>query len=156
MSVRAHLLLKLVLLLPCLSLHNSANAARASLQYNGFYVTSPVLSDGSYYCEYLRFYPDGAAISVSSECGAVARRTINRWFHRDKSGNPPENVSSGQFGISGNHLNFRSRLKDGEVIYWGKIRQRSLRMHSLSRITGYRDFVTYRFYPYAEPENLRE
>lgn len=151
MSARNRFLLKLVFLLPCLSLHLGAFAAKATLQTKGFYVSRPVLSEGSYSCEYLRFYPDGGVINVSSECGAQARRAIARWFHRDPFGKPPQYVSSGQTDISGNHLNFISRLDDGEVVFWGKIHPRSLRLHSLSRITGYRDFQVYRFYPFPEP-----
>jgi hypothetical protein len=150
------LILQSALLLACLSLQNSACAAGASLKFHGFYVSAPEFDQGSYFCEYLRFYPDGVVITVNSECGAESRRAINLWFHRDKAGKAPEYVSIGRAEISGNHLNFNSRLEEVEVIYWGKIRQRSLRMHSLSRFNGYRDFKTYRFYPYAEPENLRE
>lgn len=150
------LMLKPALLFVCLSQQNEACAASSSPKFHGFYVSAPDFDAGSYSCEYLRFYPDGVVITVNSECGAESRRAVNQWFHRDKAGNAPKHVSIGRTEISGNHLNFNSLLENVDVIYWGKIRTPGLRLHRLSRFNGYRDFATYRFYPYATPKNFRD
>jgi hypothetical protein len=78
---KPHYILSLALAALGCSIAQAINATPALLRYDGVYRTSQ-FKDGVLYYKYLRFYPDGMVIGVSSVGGP---EEIQKWF---SSSNP--------------------------------------------------------------------
>ncbi len=117
--------------------------------FAAFYITScknsPIIRvDGVYQSkkngdtfEYLRFYPDGSVITVSST-GTAA--DIAKWFN--KSG---KDLSKGNYTLTGQHLKFSSTDSYGTVDYDGDIKGDVILLKTYSHINGYHGSDEYLF-----------
>ena len=87
---------------------------------------------------FLRFFPNGQVISVTSTGTAFQ---ITSWFNsRNK------NVSTGNYNVSTNWLDFTSTSKSGSVIYKGKIvDENHLDLNVKSLINGHESNEKYSF-----------
>jgi hypothetical protein len=86
---------------------------------------------------YLRFFPDGEVISVTS---TGTPKEIAKWFNKSSDA-----VSKGQYTISGPHIKFSSADADGTVDYEGEIKGDELLLKTYSHINGYRGSEEYKF-----------
>ena len=110
------------------------------VRYDGFYQTVSDISkeenDTSY--SYLRFYPDGQVISVTSEGTA---HDLQEWFNLGM-----HDCSVGKYEIRGKRLYFSTTNTSGTVIYSGKIsNQYHLSLKAKSLVNGYKDLEKYYF-----------
>jgi|SRR6185437_2640225 len=110
------------------------------VRYDGFYQTVSDISkednDTSY--SYLRFYPDGRVISVTSEGTAY---DLREWFNLEM-----HDSSVGKYEIRGKRLYFSTTNTSGTVIYNGKIGdQYHLSLKAKSLVNGYKDLEKYYF-----------
>ena len=87
---------------------------------------------------YIRFYPSGQVISVSTE-GAPSE--ITEWFKLDF-----ENISKGIYDVTNARLHFTTKSKSGTVNYKGKIiDDETILVKLKSFINGYRGRERYYF-----------
>jgi hypothetical protein len=111
-----------------------------ALRYDGIYQTMSYIdtadNDKSY--NYLRFYPNGKVISVTSTGTALQ---VKRWFYL---GRP--NISTGHFDRSGARLYFTTTEDNGTVVYDGTITdQYHLELSAKSLINGRTDMKIFFF-----------
>lgn len=78
---------------------------------------------------YLRFYPDGTVIESSIR--GEPSIEVKSWF--DKS---DPTISTGQFNLFGNRIEFSVTSEAGIVEYSGEILNDNLRLHFVSHING--------------------
>ncbi|SFL06269.1 hypothetical protein [Lysobacter sp. cf310] len=95
------------------------------------------LATGPTHYLYLRFYPDGRVISVSS---TGTPEQIAGWFDHTHDG-----VSQGRYRIEGDRLHFSTRSGAGSVDYDGRIDADTLQLNSHSHINGRDNTHTLRF-----------
>lgn len=148
MNLRILLLIS-VLLLSVGAAPASEMAGVAQLRHDGVFVSLPEpLEDGYSYCEYLRFYPSGTVITVSSDCGHEALTDIKEWFTAKNAGPKHTGVSRGKAIMKGNKVSFYAVSREGKVSYRGRIEGNRLHLKGYSYI-GRNHFTTsYTFTPW--------
>jgi hypothetical protein len=85
--------------------------------------------------EYLRFFPDGSVISVTSTGNASE---VASWFTRDNA-----DLSKGNYSVNGTTVRFSSTSPEGTVEYEGEILGQKLALRRHSHVTGHRDVQEY-------------
>lgn len=113
----------------------------ARLRFNGLYVAAgdPPSSGNAAdaYSYYLRFYPSGVAITVSST-GSPAE--VVSWF------NPADpEMSRGKYTLRENHISFDSTDSYGTVEYEGEIEEDGIHLRTHSLINGHRGSYVFKF-----------
>src|SRR5665213_1687461 len=107
-----------ILTIACAARGQTKDTDSFRVRYDGFYQTVGDIdkenNDTSYF--YLRFYPDGRVISVTSEGTAY---DLREWFNVEM-----DNVSVGKYEVHGNKIYFSTTDTSGTVIYSGKINSR--------------------------------
>ena len=136
-----------VFLLALIAMLGPACAADIALRYDGVYVGAP-FDDDKEYCAYLRFYPQGTVITVSSVCDRRALPDIKRWFRASQAGPKRSGVSRGKVQISGEQISFSAVSREGKVAYRGGMVGDRLRLGSHSFINGNEDVEVYSFVPW--------
>lgn len=91
------------------------------------------VDDGVTYYSYLRFYPDGTVIGVTS---SGTPTDLRRWFNK-----PYENT--GTYSFKDASITFSLTSPEGTVDYEGSIVRRLLTLNLHSHINGYRSVITY-------------
>lgn len=100
------------------------------LRYDGLYISRLPVDYGAMLSHsYLRFYPDGTVIESSIQGEPSVE--VKSWF--DKS---DPTISSGQFNIAGNRIEFSVTSDAGIVEYSGDISRDDLQLHFVSHING--------------------
>jgi hypothetical protein len=94
------------------------------LQYNGVYF----MPYGGIAASYLRFYENGTVIDVTS---TGTPEQIKSWFNSNN-----EDISIGNYEISGGKINFSVKSTVGSVDYKGDITKNGLLLSSHSNING--------------------
>lgn len=133
-----------VFLLAQMAVFSHACAADLNLRYDGVYVGAP-FDDDKEYCAYLRFYPQGTVITVSSVCDRQALPEIKHWFRASQAGPTKSGVSRGKVYISGEQISFTAVSREGKVAYRGGMDGDRLRLRSHSFINGSEDVEVYSF-----------
>lgn len=134
-------------LLALIAVFSHACAADLTLRYDGVYVSAP-FDDDKEYCAYLRFYPQGTVITVSSVCDRKALPDIKRWFRASQAGPKRSGVSRGKVNIRGEQISFTAVSREGKVVYRGGMLDDQLRLRSHSFINGNEDVEVYSFVPW--------
>lgn len=93
------------------------------------------------YFFYLRLYPDGTAITVSTREPPEA---LNDWFNRNCLGLP-----RGTYTIQSDRIEFTAQAKRGSVEYAGKLGRDRIDFHTRSLMNGFEADQAYRFVPIA-------
>ncbi|MFG6465169.1 hypothetical protein [Roseateles sp. BYS87W] len=115
-----------------------ADTPGVALRSDGVYVSREQVDDETY-CEYLRFYPTGTVITVSSECGPEALESLKAWFRASRAGPKVSGVSRGRVVHRGNRISFRAVSKEGAVRFEGHAFENHLVLRSHSEINGHDD-----------------
>jgi hypothetical protein len=133
---------KILAALFCLVIFYSVNAQNkkiVSVRFDGFYqstVDMTALPDDKSW-RYLRFYPNGKVISVTSTGNAS---DLKNWFSIKK------HLDFGYWELNENRLYFSTTSNEGTVIYDGfVINKFYLELKIKSLINGYADKETYYF-----------
>jgi hypothetical protein len=87
------------------------------------------------YHHYLRFYPDGTVIGVST---TASPNELRRWFRFSYE-------NRGKYSISGSEVQFSLASPGGQVDYEGTINGSQLILNFFSHINGNRDKEIYRW-----------
>jgi|SRR6185312_3702082 len=129
-----------ILTIACSASGQTNQNSISQVRYDGFYQTVSDISkednDTSY--SYLRFYPDGRVISITSEGTAF---DLQEWFNLEM-----HDISVGKYQIREKRLYFSTTNTSGTVIYRGKISdQYHLSLRAKSLINGYKDRGKYYF-----------
>jgi len=107
-------------------------------QYDGVYMSSREYKTGNIsYREYIRFYPDGDVIRVSS---TGSPEDLRKWFSREQP-----YVSRGKISIEGNRISFSVLVDKGSIDYSGQFEGDTINLSSYSHATKYRDSDIYLF-----------
>lgn len=116
-----------------------AKAAKAGLiRFDGVYqATFPD------YFFYLRLYPDGTAITVTTPESSEA---LNDWFNRSCLGLP-----RGPYTIQSDRIQFTVHAKRGATEYAGTLGTDRLELHVRSLINGHESDHSYRFIALGAP-----
>jgi hypothetical protein len=141
-------LLFLAIQLCCIGYAYAADSvSKISLRYDGVYVSEPFEGDGGNenYCHYLRFYPRGTVITVSSVCDRAALKDIKKWFGVNNAGSTHTGISRGKIKIEENKISFFAISLEGNVTYEGEMVNDRLVLSSHSHINGHNDNGTYSF-----------
>lgn len=104
---------------------------RGALCPDGIYQSGKIPDSSDSYWYYLRFYPGGTVISVSS---TDQPDDLRSWFNRRM-----DDLSAGHVVLQGDHLSFSQTSKEGTVDYAGTVAGNTLRLDSYSHINGFRD-----------------
>jgi hypothetical protein len=118
----------------CLLLAGCAHLSRpqrGALCPDGIYQSGKVSDEYDSYWYYLRFYPDGTVISVSS---TGQPDDLRSWFNLEM-----DDLSAGHVVLQGDHLSFSQTSKEGTVDYAGTVAGSTLHLDSHSRINDFRD-----------------
>jgi hypothetical protein len=107
-----------------------------TVRVDGIYRSRQISGQGLTYWYYLRFYPDGTVIKVSS---SGHPHEVIRWFDKRYPDLPV-----GRYTISGPAISFSASSKQGQVDYVGEISADSLILKSYSHINGRRTVEEYR------------
>jgi len=91
---------------------SSANA-QDNLKYDGYYVSIPDSNSISMFKYYLRFYPDGTVIGVTT---AGKPANLIPWFKKEN--NTP---SKGKYTVTESTIKFSMSSEQGEVNYEGTL-----------------------------------
>jgi hypothetical protein len=109
-----------------------------TLRYDGLYMSATKTdSEGEHYWRYLRFYPDGGVITVSS---TGKPEDLRPWFSKAHDA-----VSHGVVTLRGNEISFSGVSSEGTVDYAGEIDGDRLRLNSYSHINDNRETDEYVF-----------
>ncbi len=150
LAARFILAVSLLLAAGCTTSPSSANlhTGEAHLRYDGVYRSTEAHHSGeSTYWYYLRFYPDGVVMAISS--GTEPAR-LGSWFTRSHTS---EGTGRGEFKARGNRVTFSSTTQSGVVDYDGEFRGNVLHFNMVSHINGYRGTEDFEFIPLqAVPE----
>lgn len=116
-----------------------SQSVNADLKYDGVYMSEEkVASDmTTRYRSYIRFYPEGDVIVVSS---TGRPEDLKKWFSKDHA-----TVSKGKFTIQGNRISFSAVSSKGTVDYSGEIEGDQIRLNYYSHMNQRRDSTTYNF-----------
>lgn len=130
-------LLVVILFIPA---EDSFSQRKPVVRFDGLYQTvseiDSVGNDTTY--NFLRFYPDGKVLSVTSRGNA---HDLKKWFHL-KTKNP----SVGMYEIKANRIYFSTTSNEGTVVYDGEIHdQYYLTLTIKSLINGYNHQEKYYF-----------
>lgn len=91
---------------------------------------------------YLRFYPNGKVISVTTDCKGKAQ-DLKSWFNTDM-----DDLSIGEYKITNHKIKFSSISAAGKVKYKGKISKSGLiTLRWCSLINGNKGEATYKYIP---------
>lgn len=104
----------------------SGYAEAPVVKYEGVYRSEKISHNGETLWKYLRFYPNGKVISVTST-GAPA--DLKAWFNDESP-----NVSYGVVTLHDDVISFNSEDKYGNVAYSGKMEGGKLKLKWLSQI----------------------
>jgi hypothetical protein len=88
-------------------------SAQKGLSYDGYYVSIPDSTSMSMFKYYLRFYPDGTVIGVTT---AGKPANLVPWFKKEN-----KTPSKGQYAFSDSTIKFSMASEQGEVSYEGKL-----------------------------------
>ena len=96
-----------------LVLFSMSSKAQKEMSYDGYYVSIPDSTSMSMFKYYLRFYPDGTVIGVTT-----AGKPVNLipWFKKEN-----KTPSKGAFTLTDSTIKFSMTSEQGEVNYDGKI-----------------------------------
>ena len=132
----------------CTSLRPSRGMAQ--LRHDGLYrsVEMRRASGGSCFWSYLRFYPDGLVIVVST---SGSPNTIRPWFNRKH-----DHSSRGKVSVEGTAIAFDSVSQYGTVHYRGEITADHIRLEHHSEINGRRGCTTYQFMEWQAEQDVGE
>lgn len=114
------------------------------LRFDGVYVDDSQLSKG--YSSYLRFYPDGTVLQVSSTGSA---EDLTGWFRKEQA---ERYFSMGWYELQGGRLKCSTTSSSGTVEYFGRVDSASLELYSYSHINGHTALCHYRFAHVDFPE----
>ena len=106
----------------CLTIFYFANAQTfdsSIIRFDGFYQTKGDIDkqDNDTTYSYLRFYPDGKVISVTSEGTAL---DLKDWFNL-KMDNP--GIGNYDYKVKRGKIYFSTTSREGTVIYHGKVKK---------------------------------
>jgi hypothetical protein len=135
-------LMSITLLLTGCITGNSYTSSK--LRYDGVYKSQSFV-DGEKYCEYVRFYSDGAVITVGSICTKSALKDIKKWFDVDNAGPEFAGISEGTIHVSRNQIKFDVTSKEGKISYDGIFSSNHMRLSYHSHITQERGYEDYKF-----------
>ncbi len=96
----------------------SFSQSKATVRFDGFYQTVSEIDstdNDTTYC-FLRFYPDGKVLSVSSSGNVF---DLKKWFNLKQ-----KNPSVGSYEITANRIYFSITSNEGTVVYDGRINDR--------------------------------
>jgi len=88
-------------------------AAQMEMSYGGYYVSVPDSNSMSMFKYYLRFYPDGTVIGVTT---AGKPTNLIPWFKKEN--NTP---SKGKYTLTDSTIKFSMTSEQGEVNYMGRL-----------------------------------
>jgi hypothetical protein len=88
-------------------------AAQKELDYDGYYVSIPDSNTMSMFKYYLRFYPDGTVIGVTT---AGKPQNLVPWFKKEN-----KTPYKGKYAITDSTIKFSMTSEQGEVNYDGKL-----------------------------------
>lgn len=111
-----------------------------TVHFDGLYQSEQVGKGRDKSWSYIRFFPNGLVITVSS---TGEPRHLKQWF--DKNYPRTKYASSGRFTVEGRHIKFISTSSSGTVDYEGEIIASSLILRSHSHINGNRAVREYKF-----------
>jgi hypothetical protein len=130
--------MKNLLLIFLLGLFLSPNSFSQKLHFEGLYTTMKDSSNSINTYKYLKFYENGAVISVSS-IGTPYK--VKKWFTLEKEG-----LSKGKYKLKKGKLSFATKNEYGTVKYSGKILKNGLlHLDSKSMINGYKSQLCYKY-----------
>lgn len=140
-----HLLFSAIISISLISPAFGAKHANAYIRYDGVYKGTPEILenyDETTTCKYLRFYPDGTAITVSTECDESdgALKEFKTWFHRGH-----KDMSKGKFTIHEGAISFSSVSRAGTVDYSGEASYTTMHLTTFSHINQYKNTDSYVF-----------
>lgn len=107
------------------------------LRYDGIYQSEKKVSGTTGYWYYIRFYPDGTVIKVSS---IGQPENLRNWFSKED-----QSMSVGKFIIKNKHISFSTTSSYGTVDHTGLIDGNKLRLDSYSHINQNRETNNYVF-----------
>src|SRR5215471_5154116 len=90
-----------------------SSRAQKEVSYDGYYVSIPDSNSMTMFKYYLRFYPDGTVIGVTT---AGKPDNLVPWFKKEN-----KTPSKGKFMLSGNAIKFSMTSEQGEVTYDGML-----------------------------------
>lgn len=88
-------------------------AGQKEMSYDGYYVSVPDSTSVSMFKYYLRFYPDGTVIGVTT---AGKPANLVPWFKKEN-----KTPSKGKFSLSDSTIKFSMTSDQGEVTYEGRL-----------------------------------
>ena len=88
-------------------------AAQRELSYDGYYVSIPDSNSMSMFKYYLRFYPDGTVIGVTT---AGKPANLLPWFKKEN-----KTPYKGRYTLSDSTIKFSMTSEQGDVTYEGKL-----------------------------------
>lgn len=139
---RTTVLLLLLLLPSCVS---ARAPERPSIRFDGLYQTVVPDEDLVTTHAYLRFYPDGTVMAVTS---TGTPRDLRRWFRKQDIERLDQ--SHGTWSRTGNTVRFSTTSSHGTVDSEGAVAERSLAVTWHSHINGRRGEESYRFVAWDE------
>jgi len=89
-----------------------SSRAQKDLSYDGYYVSIPDSNSISMFKYYLRFYPDGTVIGVTT---AGKPANLIPWFKKEN-----KTPSKGKYTLSDSTIRFSMASEQGDVNYEGK------------------------------------
>ncbi len=117
-----------------------------ALRFDGVYRSGPDTdSAGGQYCAYLRFYPKGGVVGVSSECTEDTPKRMRNWFTWTNAKKPGSGMQTGSYTYKEGSIAFVARSEYGKVSYRGVVSADLLSLDSRSYINGHVDSDTYVF-----------
>jgi len=117
---------------------SSQQLVQHSLKFDGLYFTEKIESDhAESYRYYLRFYENGKVIGSSS---TGEPKEVKEWLITSS-----DNLSVGEYVITGNEIAFDLTTKSGTVSYKGTIAANQLTLLSESQINGFKSTKQYKF-----------
>jgi hypothetical protein len=114
----------------------------ADLRFDGLYQSQLLAKKHFNYWNYLRFYPDGVVINVSST-GKPAE--IVKWFDKFAAVKSNYKFGQGKFVFEKNHVRFSASSSTGVVDYEGEVFEKRLILKSHSHINDNRGMYEYVF-----------
>lgn len=120
----------------------TASASQTQLRYDGLYRSAVMRQGEDTVYRYLRFYPDGEVIAVSSDGEPEG---LNLWFTRDHEG-----VGHGRFEIKGKRVFFTDTFWQGTVDYVGEVHKASIHFDTVNRKSGHRASYDFEFIRQAD------
>src|SRR5438045_1057873 len=88
-------------------------AAQMEMSYGGYYVSVPDSNSMSMFKYYLRFYPDGTVIGVTT---AGKPANLVPWFKREN-----KTPYKGKYSLTDTTIKFSMTSEQGDVTYEGKL-----------------------------------